>query len=871
MASLRLRLFCVQSYCSWLYFAHALLNAIASVAGAEINASSAPSSSSPASILPPPPASLTKSSTSSAFVPASFALTDLSDPDLLTLAPRRIDFIITQQSGAQSLSSWLSTLGTDGKWPDSEIDYTTGCTAQRANWPAEIHWVRVAALAAAWHGGFPGASSTYVQNATLGAQIGLAMDWWFDRDFTVPSCLDTGGTGTCPCGTPGLWNTNWFANVIAIPRLVGQACLLFDATLTPTQSANCTHMTARSFDIFQRTDKPGFLVGANALDVSSIGIALGLLSDNASIVADAYDRVHNEVQAQSGFQLDGIQQDGSFSQHQGLLYNGNYGKDYSNDALELEIEAGGTRFAATGPSRTAFENLMNASQWMIYQNTVTGVLHWDFSTEGRFISFPVIDAQATGSLNINLTEIQELGTLWDSSILHGVYADLTATTATANVGHLLGNRHFWNNDYMVTRGTSYVSTLKMYSSRTRNAECTNSQNPVGFHLADGTTYTYLTGDEYEDIAAAWDWNMIPGTTVDYGATPLACGTINQVGVESFVGGVSTGVLGAAAMRYTNPLTKALSFQKAWFYFENDVQHVMVSILNSTSTAPVFSVLDQRKSDGLIYVDSLPVSTGNFSQAHTLFHASTGYVFSPSSSSPLTTPVSITTGNRTGSWSAIGTSQQPPATADLFTAWIPHDPANLANPVAYTVLPGRTLTQFQDEAFTDPLQTLSADTRVSAVQDSNGTTMAAFWQPDGGTVSVPSSSSAGTPAVDIASNSSLLMILDQRTWTVTVSDPTQLLVEAQMTFDVHGALPSRWGNTANKSVNVVFPVSPMAGSSTSLPLLDPPLQLKGGVPRSVDTTWTSCAGFISLVSCVAFFGSPSMFLFIPIMFPFSFLS
>ncbi|KAF8473611.1 hypothetical protein JB92DRAFT_3134826 [Gautieria morchelliformis] len=80
-------------------------------------------------------------------------------------------------------------------------------------------------------------------------------------------------------------------------------------------------MTARAFDIFQRPDKPGFLAGANTLDISSIGIALGLLSDNASIVADAHDCVHNEVQAQSGFQLDGIQQDGSFSQHQGLLYN----------------------------------------------------------------------------------------------------------------------------------------------------------------------------------------------------------------------------------------------------------------------------------------------------------------------------------------------------------------------------------------------------------------------------------------------------------------------------------------------------------------------------------------------------------------------
>ena len=54
----------------------------------------------------------------------------------------------------------LATLGEDGKWPDSEIDYTTGCTARRANWyfssftqspypltlylrPAENHWSRI--------------------------------------------------------------------------------------------------------------------------------------------------------------------------------------------------------------------------------------------------------------------------------------------------------------------------------------------------------------------------------------------------------------------------------------------------------------------------------------------------------------------------------------------------------------------------------------------------------------------------------------------------------------------------------------------------------------------------------------------------------
>jgi hypothetical protein len=44
------------------------------------------------------------------------------------------------------LTPWFSrlqTLGPDGSWPAAEIDYTSGCPAQRANWPASTHWTRI--------------------------------------------------------------------------------------------------------------------------------------------------------------------------------------------------------------------------------------------------------------------------------------------------------------------------------------------------------------------------------------------------------------------------------------------------------------------------------------------------------------------------------------------------------------------------------------------------------------------------------------------------------------------------------------------------------------------------------------------------------
>lgn len=38
-------------------------------------------------------------------------------------------------------------------------------------------------------------------------------------------------------------------------------------------------------------------------------------------------RVHGEVRFFNETKADGIRVDGSFGQHQGILYNGNYGKD----------------------------------------------------------------------------------------------------------------------------------------------------------------------------------------------------------------------------------------------------------------------------------------------------------------------------------------------------------------------------------------------------------------------------------------------------------------------------------------------------------------------------------------------------------------
>lgn len=253
------------------------------------------------------------------------------------------------------------------------------------------------------------------------------------------------------------------------------------------------------------------------------------------------------------------------------------------------------------------------------------------------------------------------------------------------------------------------------------------------------------------------------------------------------------------------------------FFQNDIEHVSVTVLNSTSTS-VFSVLDQRKRSGTIFHDLQQATNdnGNFTQPHTLFHDSIGYLFSPSVDT-----LSISTGNRTGSWQSLGISKQPPETVDLFAGWIYHDSNNLNKPISYSVFPGRSsVEQFFIDALENPLITLVETTEINAVQDLlNGVTMISFWQPNGGSVFVPPSFVGSFGGMTITSPNALILIFEENGWSMTVADPTQTLTEITLTVSMDTFwTPEGWGADANKTFPVNFPANPMAGSSIPISLL-----------------------------------------------------
>lgn len=405
--------------------------------------------------------------------------------DISTMTSRRTGNIYDAAStSASNIVTWNSTLKSSGTW--SNVDYTTGCDARVANWPATQHLSRTRKVFPPpqkkinihkvfffYHMRFfshifffllGSLASSYAQNPTEKSLLKsslAALNYWFKNDFVPDDCIDNGGINgsQCPCGTPGLWNKNWFAQVIAVPGTVGDICLLLKSELNFDQLSSCNRIQARAFaKVTSNLRTINVVTGANLLEVASIGINLALLNEDSGMLKVALDAFYGGVFINPTPAGDGIQSDGSFMQHAGLLYNGNYGKDYINDLLSVFIETKGTNLVPPPEVQAAFETLLSGTEWMVMADTKLDKLMWQYSVIGRMVSFKYIDGQASGGVAIDISKISEGSEGWETeSKIDAITDRLNAPhTEDANQGDLVGTRYFYNADYMVRKKIIYI-------------------------------------------------------------------------------------------------------------------------------------------------------------------------------------------------------------------------------------------------------------------------------------------------------------------------------------------------------------------------------------------------------------------------------
>jgi hypothetical protein len=141
----------------------------------------------------------------------------------------------------------------------------------------------------------------------------------------------------------------------------------------------------------------------------------------------------------------GIKADGSFFQHDGVLYSGNYGMVFANDFLLFAAEAVGTSYQATDSQKDIFTNLLEGTEWMTFYDAVTKVVRWEYSCLGRMVSM-----SSYSPFDVNIQQYPNGTSTWPQyPNISASEKRLTTAGSTANPGQLNGNRLFWNADYMV--------------------------------------------------------------------------------------------------------------------------------------------------------------------------------------------------------------------------------------------------------------------------------------------------------------------------------------------------------------------------------------------------------------------------------------
>ncbi|ORY32527.1 polysaccharide lyase family 8 protein [Naematelia encephala] len=705
-----------------------------------------------------------------------------------------------------SISSWLGSQSSNGTWAD--VNYLSGCTArmshelfqvprsrsidppviERANWPIQEHWDRLIVFASAWSGLNPDIPSNWTGSSDLLQGVKNGLDWWLDNDYTSDDCIDLGGASnaTCPCGTPGLWNPNWFDQIILIPQLLSTTCLLVESGLTASELSGCVRIPYRAY---QRRDEyihgVGYLTGANTINVMQNSVSMALYVGNATILDDALHRAmavvtYSDIPAQ-----DGIHRDGSFLQHSGILYNGNYGKDLLNAFVQLEGEVIGTSFAANETTRRAFATDVQGSEWMIYVDTQTRQEHWDLNAIGRFIGFPTVDLQASADINFNVTKLAAA-----TADFEGEYTlnDTIRRLSSNGTDKLDGNKMFYASDYMVHRREQVILTNKMISNRSHNTEYTNSANPYGYHLGQGTLFSYVTGYEYRDIQAGWNWNLIPGTTVQRDHPKLQSSIVGVTGKTKFVGGASDGWVGTSVEDYVDPYDASLRYRKAWFFLDDSVVVTVSGIsVNDTVGQDVITVLDQRMAvDGGIWIDGQSVNAGLSTTANgtTLFYGGNGYL---SYDTPF--QLTLSEANRTGNWSAISTSTVGNSTVPIFYAYTTHDLD--FNSYSYAFFPATDRDRLVSEV-ANPTSTPINDNGVSGVAGQERLSVV-FWPNQASSVAVNLSTVGWSKqgSITISSRDPGVYLFatrlnddGSRTMVVTLADPSQSLNTTSFALTSH---------------------------------------------------------------------------------------
>lgn len=605
-------------------------------------------------------------------------------PENLLLIKANLYELSMDNPDSESIQNLLATLSDDGRWPDINYQDT-----KKSGWEPCIHVERVLLMAQA----YTHPKNRFYCDIQLKTGLVSALDFYLEREFRSPK-------------------NRWY-NTIGMPKLIGPTLLLLEDMLTSEQIEKGLYMMDfearykawKKKEHIQFWHGTGEASGQNRMWLIRIYLFKAVLRGQPEEVRRCLSLVGDEFALDRPMEHDtfseGLQADFSFHQHGPQLYTGSYGHAFAGDSSYFLTLARNTPFEYSKEKENLIGRyFLDGVQWMIYKGTM------DFGTMGRSITRPGMRDKGFNFLSAcqRMTELD---------ISHNKEMENFTARLSGDKGlPLSGHRHFWCSDFSVHRRADYYVSVKMNSTRTLGTETGNGEGLKNFYLADGCTYIFLTGNEYNDVFAVWDWTRVPGVTSEWTGTPPEMEDWgNRDGVHlgargdtSFVGGVSDGRYGMSAMDYHKRSTSA---HKAWFCFESEVVCLGCGV-TSTSSNEVITSVNQCLSKG-------PVVTGRagVDGPFWISHAGIGYVF------PDEQQVQVEDKVQYGSWGSINERCSHETVSNkVFSLWVSHGKQPIGQSYSYIIVPNTSPEELGAYTLSPAVEILENRPEVQAVYNSS---------------------------------------------------------------------------------------------------------------------------------------------------------
>ncbi|WP_278560979.1 polysaccharide lyase 8 family protein [Phocaeicola plebeius] len=573
-----------------------------------------------------------------------------------------------------SIDKNLALFQENGSFSDIDYDDT-----QMTNWTPIKHIERLSDFGYA----YTNEKNKYYQNEDLYQKIVKGLEYWYDVDSE---------------------SDNWWHNQISEPQKLG--VLLIQMRIGKKQIPQ--ELETKILKRIQETGgDPAKWTGANRTDIALHWIYRSCLTQNEADLKTAIDNVFNPVVYTTE---EGFQHDNSYFQHGEQLYIGGYGDEILKGVTQVASYALGTQYQLDKEKVELLSKFMRET----YYRTVRGQ-NMSFDVVGRSVSRPgLLNKRTTATYAKRMIDIDPT----HADEYKAIIARLNRKQP-ADYQVTASHTHYFRGDYSLHVRPQYNFDVRLASTRTKKCEYGNKENLKTYFMSDGCTNITQTGDEYFNIFPVWNWCHIPGTTApQLEKVPMDPKAWGVLGTSTYAGGVSDSIYGATAYAYmdTNPEVNT-GAKKSWYFFDNEVVCLGAGI-QSTSTYPVHTTVNQCFLKGGILVDKGDKEETLANGSHTLqapqwvLHDKIGYFF------PQKEEVFLTAQTQSGRWYDINTSKsKKEEKMDVFTLGINHGVGPKDGSYAYIVVPGKTSAQ-EMKAYQkkNAIEILSNNAKVQAVRN-----------------------------------------------------------------------------------------------------------------------------------------------------------